>query len=786
MNKLRNFSKKSVYSGNIQKSFWVFKEGEKSQLSINRAAMEEKSEKREEQTGKVSSFLYAKKWLAPLLVALLTFLVFLPALSNDFINLDDDKFVYENQHITSIDGDFFTWAFTNREMQWSPLRFFSHAIDYTIWELNPMGHHLTNIILHSLNTFLVVLLVFQLCQIMKSKTVPSPTVEDDMRFQRKALITGVVTGLLFGLHPLHVESVAWVSERKDVLYTFFYLLSLMVYLKYASPLYKTKKKYYYFLCLLCFTMALMSKALAVTLPLVLIILDVYPLERLRFPFPLWAQRNVLLEKLPFLGLSIAVSLINVGVHEEMGALTSFSKTPLTDRILVLFKSFSYYLMKMVWPSHLASLNPYPHTETISFFRPDYAGGFILLLAITAICIFLWRKGYKIWLVVWAYFLITLLPVLGIIKIGGYFAAERYTYMPSIGPFLLAGLGISLLWEKTYTRDRLFFLNRKIIILALVLILSGMSVLTIKQIKVWRNSITLWTSVLKIYPDYAYGYISRAKAYKTLGKYDEVLRNLNSAVNADTEDPIPYNHRGWFYEETAGDYHLALGDFSKAIELDPELAGSYSNRARLYMKIGEYQKAFEDMDKAIALEPTDSAYYLNRCEAKRLLAGYQEAIEDCSKALEIDPDYEAAYHSRGLSFYALGKYTEAISNYDTSLAINPDNPEGFFHRGLAYKDKGKHQEAIGDFSEAIALRPNFADSYINRGVVYGELGNLDKAIEDFTKAIKIDPKDATAYYNRGSAYYRMGKEKDALRDLQKAARLGDKTIQEILKSRGISW
>ena len=203
--------------------------------------MEENSEKIEEQKGKVFSFLYAKKWLAPLLVALLTFLVFLPALSNDFVTFDDDRFVYENKRITSIDIDFFKWAFTNRSMQWSPLRFFSHAIDYKIWKLNPMGHHLTNIILHSLNTFLVVLLVFALCEIVKSKTVPSPTVEEDMRFQRKALITGVVTGLLFGLHPLHVESVAWVSERKDVLYTFFYLLSLMVYLKYASPSIKQKR-----------------------------------------------------------------------------------------------------------------------------------------------------------------------------------------------------------------------------------------------------------------------------------------------------------------------------------------------------------------------------------------------------------------------------------------------------------------------------------------------------------------------------------------------------------------
>jgi tetratricopeptide (TPR) repeat protein len=616
-------------------------------------------------------------WLASALAAALTFIVFLPALNNDFVNWDDHRFVYENKRITSIDIDFFKWAFTNKRMQWSPLRFFSHAIDYKIWKLNPLGHHLTNIILHSLDTFLVVLLVFALFKVVKSKTVPSPTVEEDMRFQRKALITGVVTGLLFGLHPLHVESVAWVSERKDVLYTFFYLLSLMLYLKYVSPLYKTKKKYYYFLCLLCFTMALMSKAMAVTLPLVLIILDVYPLERLRFPFSFKSQRNVLLEKLPFIGLSIAAAFIAVSVHEEMGAITSFSKTPLTDRILVLFKSLSFYLMKMAWPSQLAPFHPYPHPKTISFFSPDYASGFILLLAITAFCIFLWRKGYKIWLVVWAYFIITLLPVLGIIKVGGYFAAERYTYMPSIGPFLLAGLGISLLWEKTY-RDRLFFLNRKIIVLALIFIVSVMSVLTIKQIKVWKNSITLFNLQLKTYPKISFGYSGRGKAYADIG-----------------------------------DYKRALDDLEISIKYNPNNTFAYKTRANVYIALGDYQKAIEDLDKAVKAKPLFSEGYGNRCGVYIELKDFQRAIEDCSKAIETDPANAMAYNNRGFAHFSKGDLEKALRDYSKAIELDPMNPGFYRNRGTLYVKEGKKDKAISDFQKAAKLGDEQAQDLLKK-------------------------------------------------------------------------
>ncbi len=289
--------------------------------------MGEKS-KHPEKTAEVPGFRDALlsgagKWVAALLVAGITFVVFLPALNNDFVNYDDGIFVYNNKHIISINLNFIKWAFTNREYQWSPMRWVSHAADYWIWQLNPFGHHLSSIILHSLNAFLVTVLVFRLFGAVKPKMQPPPSGEEEMHFRRKALIAGVVTGLLFGIHPLRVESVAWISERKDVLYAFFFLLSLISYLNYSAFYVMKRRHLHYLLALVFFIMAVMSKATAVALPFVLILLDVYPLERVNFHSGLSIWRRVLAEKLPFFAIGGAVTWINIGVHEDRGALCHY-------------------------------------------------------------------------------------------------------------------------------------------------------------------------------------------------------------------------------------------------------------------------------------------------------------------------------------------------------------------------------------------------------------------------------------------------------------------------------
>ena len=518
-----------------------------------------------------------KIWAVAFLVALLTILVYLPALQNGFVNWDDPQYIYENPEIKSIDFKSLKWMFTTFDVSnWHPLTWLSHAVDYAIWGLNPMGHHLTSIIFHGLNTFLVVILIVHL--------ILSPPGRRGLG-GGGAIIAGAVTGLLFGLHPLHVESVAWVSERKDVLCAFFFLLSLLSYLKYTSSSLQNSPEspqppfekgglrgIYYSLCLLLFTMALMSKPMALTLPVVLIILDFYPLERLEFKSAFTSQRKVLIEKLPFLGLSIASSVITVMAQQSGGAIKSLNVHSLGERFLVGIRALCFYLIKMLWPTEIAPLYPYP--SGIALFTLEYVGAFILVSGITAFCIYSWKKQ-KVWSAVWAYYITTLLPVLGIIQVGDQAAADRYTYLPGLGPAFLAGLCAAWLWEKAGAGHNSSILKRAFVIIPLILIISSLSLMTIKQIEIWRDSITLWNKELKLY-----------------------------------STPLAYNNRGNAYL-SLDKYQQAIEDYNKAVELNPEYALAYYNRGNAYLSLDKYQQAIEDFDRAIALNPHYVNTYNNR-------------------------------------------------------------------------------------------------------------------------------------------------------------------------------
>jgi regulator of sirC expression with transglutaminase-like and TPR domain len=575
-----------------------------------------------------------KVWAVAFIVTLLAILVYLPALQNDFVNWDDNLYVYENPHIKSIDFGFFKWMFTtfHATNYWHPLTWLSHAIDYAIWGLSPPGHHLTSIIFHGLNTFFVVLIIIRLINCAKYKSLsPKPCIPGiapqsgtGKGGEYTPIIAGAITGLLFGIHPLHVESVAWISERKDVLYAFFFLLSILSYLKYTSSELQKQKTFNYFFCLLFFIFSLMSKPMAVTLPVVLLILDIYPLERLNLksalsnphlpPFSKEGQGGikVLIEKIPFIVCSIISSVIIVMAHQ--GTITALEVYPLSERCLIGARALCFYLIKMLWPTHLAPLYPYP--SKISFFLPEYLGASILVLSITAFCIYSWRRQ-KIWAVVWTYYLVTLLPVLGIIQPGDQAAADRYTYLPGLGLFLVVGLGTSWAWNK-------FNVSKNILTILIILLISTtclLSFLTIKQTEIWKDSLTLWNTELKLYPnDVPKAYYNRARVY-----------------------------------QKSGNYKQALDDFTKSIELNPYYPSGYIARGLLYGTLGKYQQAIQDFDKAISINPYDSELYYNRGLSHKLLGKYQKATHDFDKAIQLNPQNIDAYINRELCFKKLNSF-----------------------------------------------------------------------------------------------------------------------------------
>jgi hypothetical protein len=369
--------------------------------------------------------------------ALAAFLIYLPALQNDFVNWDDDDYIYQNPFIQKINLQLFKWAFFNfHAANWHPLTWISHAVDIAVWGLNPWGHHLTNIILHSVNTVLVVLLLMRLLTVVREKT--SEEVFPKFLDEKGIRLAAVATGFLFGLHPLHVESVAWISERKDLLCGFFYLFGIYLYLQNASsaetssrvraPIFDKN----YFLVLGCFIGALFAKPMAVTFPVVLLLLDYYPLNSFSSPGSL---KKIILEKTPFFLLSLFSSIVTIFAQHSGSAIASLKFASFSSRVLIAAHAFYLYLQKMILPVHLVPLYPYP--QDVRLFTAPFLLSISFVLAIAYSCIVGW-KVRKAWSALWAYYAITILPVIGLIQVGFQSMADRYTYLPSLSPFVSMG------------------------------------------------------------------------------------------------------------------------------------------------------------------------------------------------------------------------------------------------------------------------------------------------------------------------------------------------------------
>jgi lipoprotein NlpI len=648
---------------------------------------------------------YTKYYLAAS-VALITFIVYLPALRNEFVQWDDDIYVFDNPYIHSFNMALFKWAFFDfYASNWHPLTWISHAIDYAVWGLNPMGHHLTSIILHAVNTFVIVLLITRLLASWQAGKLKS---SHDTYF---ALIAAATTGLLFGLHPVHVESVAWIAERKDLLCALFFLLSIMAYTKYATPpilhLDKGRREEgvkgvtgkWYFLSLGFFMLALLSKPMAVTLPAVLLIMDWYPFERIR---SLKAFRATFFEKLPFMALSIISSVLTILAQRSGSAIVSVGFVPLSIRVLVAAKSLLGYLRKMIWPLDLVPFYPYP--GDVSLLSLNYLSAIAFVSGITVMCMVLAKKR-KLWLSVWCYFFVTLFPVLGIVQVGSQSMADRYTYLPGLGPFLIMGLIMPRVSAKLNTVNRWDIVFKIICWVAAIFVFVFLSYLTIKQIRVWKNSIGLWSYVIE---------------------------KENDKV------PLAYNQRGMaFYH--MGELDKAIHDYDRAIALNPSYVEFYNNRGMAFYDMGELDKAIHDYDRVIALNPS----------------------------------YTEAYNNRGVTFDKMGQFDKAIHDYDRAIALNPSFYKALINRGIAYSKAAIFDRAIESFNQCIDRYPYIAEVYVNRGITYAIIGETGSAAEDFNKAIALNPNLAVAYLNRGILSLRAGKKDIAISDFRKACDLGSR-------------
>ena len=650
----------------------------------------------------------------------------------DFITLDDPVYVTLNRHIRSgITLDGFRWAFfTTYAEFWHPLTWLSLMFDYQLYGLNAGGYHMTNLILHILST----LLLFWLFNRMTG-----------------AIWRSAFVAALFALHPLRVESVAWIAERKDVLSAFFWMLTFCLYVYYTEkPAIKR-----YLLVLFCFVCALMSKPIVVTLPVIMILLDYWPLKRFESKkgnLILWQLR----EKIPFFVFSAVFSIITFYAQRPVPV----KLFPLSSRLANAPVSFVTYLEKTFWPLDLAVF--YPFTSQIQVWKVVFASLLILLIS-AAVIVAVKRLPYLF--VGWLWYATTILPVIGIIQVGNHAMTDRYTYLPSVGIAIMLAWGIPLLFPREYIR-------KKVLFPAGIAFLAIMALLAWQQCGYWKNSFKLFGHALSVTKNNYLAHISIAAALSNEGKNKEAIDDYNKAIDITPDNILLYIHKGVIYTKR-GQYQLAIDNFNEAIRRSPNNAEAHNKLAFIYDILGQYQRAIEYYNKAILLKPDDADVYINKGVIYTKLGQYQLAIDNFNEVLRRSPNYVEAYHKRGYAYAEIGQYQRAIEDYNKAILLNPNNADVHNDRGVIYGKGSQYQLAIDDFNEAIRIKPDIAEAFNNRGFTYDKLGQYQHAIEDYNKAILLRPDYVLAYYNRGTAYNKLSQHQRANDDWNKARSLSRK-------------
>ena len=622
-------------------------------------------------------------------ILLLTFVIYRPIFFNGFV-WDDGPYVQNNPtvqlfHLKNI---FFNYEMGN----YHPLTMLIFAIEYFLFGLNETGFHAVNLIIHLFNIILVFYAIF--------------------RLNGNSGIALFVS-LFFAIHPLHVESVAWVSALKDLLYTFFFLGSYIYYLKYIQ----SSKNKFYVISFLLFLASTLSKAMAVCLPVLFILTDYFKGRKI--------DLKKLIEKLPFFLLSFIIGIIAILAQKSSGSIQEITNFTFFEQIIFASYGFVSYIIKSFIPLNLSAYYPYPIKSGGSI-PLLYIIYFLIFPFLMAAVLYTYRSTKKVIFGI-GFYAITVFLVLQLLPVGGTIMADRYSYIPLIGVFYIAGEGMYLWWEKKF---------RFVVISLTSIFIIFFSIKTYERCGVWKNGMTLWNDV--------------------------ILKNQNT--------PVAYNNRGIEFGKE-NKYKEALNDFNKAVELLPGYANAYNNRGHLLMDGKQFELAKEDYNKAVELQPNDPEILLNRGNLFQNMGKINEAFNDYSSAIRINPDFAQAYYSRGLLMMHDKKNILAYNDFSKSIKITPSFTEAYVNRGNVLQEENRYEEAISDYNKAIEFDPGNSKAYYNRGNIFANQKKFSEAIADFSTAIKFRSDYALAYFGRGIAEINYGKKEIGCLDLQYASNLG---------------
>jgi lipoprotein NlpI len=607
------------------------------------------------------------RWLLLAGILIVTFLVFRSATGFDFVNWDDDVNVTENPYVKDLSSQNIRHIFTSHVIgNYNPLTTLSFAVEYHFFGDRPKAYHTTNILLHLLCTSFV----FWLMLLLGMNT-------------RGAFIVA----LLFGIHPLRIESVVWVTERKDVLFGFFYLLSLITYVLFV----KRRKKRYFFFSLLLFIPSLLSKIQAVALPLALLAVDYF----MRRPL----KMRLLYEKIPFFVLSLLTGLIGVHFLRVMGSLAVNEVFSFMQRLFIGAYSLSVYLIKSIVPYQMSALYPYPKTiPVIYYLSPLFLATVVYLVVRSA-------RHTRDVVFGMLFFLFNIIFLLQVVGAGQGFIADRFTYIPYIGLFFIYARGFEYVVNK---RKKLRPLVYPLGVAYLIVIFA----ISVNHIAVWKNSETLFTDVLKKHPNIPVAYNNRGRYYRTLNQRNKALADYNKAIALNPEGYATYNNRGKIYFDLNDD-DQALADYNKALEIKPDYAEALANRGAVYGKKGDYALSAADLTKAVELDSAHYNTYSNRALVYYNTGKYEEAIADCNNFLRYEPENADMINLRGLSKRMLNRLPEAIADYTLAIRINPGQGAFYQNRSLAYFTAGDMEKALSDAEQAEALGVKMNTAYLQQ-------------------------------------------------------------------------
>jgi protein O-mannosyl-transferase len=643
-------------------------------------------------------------WICIAAITVITYFAFSPSLKDGITNWDDSDYVTNNALVVKNKLPLVKIFETPVSDNYHPITILSLALNYRYGKLNTFGYHLVNLIFHLLNTILVFLFVFLLT--------------------RRNLMMAAIVSLFFGIHPMHVESVTWISERKDVLYVFFFVAGLITYLRYRE----TKKNVWYLFTFLLFILSCLSKGMAVVFPVILLLIDY--LKEVRW------ERRLFVEKIPFFLLSIVFGIIAVKIQQNGQAFNAMKTYTIFQRLIFASYGAVMYIVKLFVPYKLSAYYLYPDIRNhngipLIFYLPSF-----ILLLITGALVYFFRKKEKEIVFGLLFYFVSVALVLQFITVGLAIMADRYSYLSYIGLLFVAAYIINKVWES---KSGILMLLKYPFIIIVVAGAVLFSLQTYSRTQAWKNSDVLWTDVINKYPDAYMAYYNRGLLYVDEGKYDSAIADFSETIKYDSSYVNAYYSLGLIYSKYNNKQDLAMAYYTKAIAIDPACAAAYLNRALLYDNYGKGDSAMNDL----------------------------------SEAIKIDPRLAEAYTNRGIGYYNYGKKDLALADFKKAITLDSTVADAYSDRGTLYLNNGETDLALADLNKAIAHDSSSAICYYNRGLCYEALHQYEKAIADFSKAIELNSSVYYFWLNRSIAESKIGQSEMAKADAIKARQLQGK-------------